>query len=147
MELREITGITLSIWQDHVMDTSFVNILTEAELFSAKLPSTITRYKLAHLINPEYLLDFELVKTRKNWIIKNIVIRKRIAQPGSYDEHTIFAEMIKTIQKLTHSDQQTNSLSVLLRFLQHPLSKIKLSDFENALLHAEGFTEHNQELL
>lgn len=139
MEFREDKVIPLRVWQDELMGVSFIDVLGQSEIYSVKLPSTIANYKLGHLINPEYLLDIELVKTRKNWVLKNAYIAKKLTTPKNYDEHIKLSEMIKTLVKLSHTDQKTELQQVLLAFFEVPLSDIRLSDFEAAILDEEGF--------
>lgn len=144
MEFREDTVVPIRVWQDEIMGVSFIDVLGKDQLYAVKLPSTIEKYRFGHLINPEYLLDIELVKTRKNWVLKNVSIHQRLTTPTNYDEHIKLSEMIKTIAKLSYSEQESGLQKVLLHFLSLPLLSFDLSEFEAAVLDAEGFLE-NQE--
>jgi hypothetical protein len=139
MEFREDIAIPLRVWQDELMGVSFIDVLGKEEIYSVKLPSTIEKYKLGHLINPMYLLDIELVKTRKNWVLKHVTVRKQLTHPHTYEEHTKLAEMIKTIVKLSYTDQVSDLQQLVIKVLEEPLSSISLSDFEAAILDTEGF--------
>jgi hypothetical protein len=139
MEFKEDSVIPLRVWQDEMMGVSFVDVLGTTDIYSIKIPSTIDKYKHGHLINPMYLLDIELVKTRKNWVLKNISVREQLAHPHSYEEHIKLAEMIKTLIKLSYTDQVSDLQQLVIRFLTAPLNSISLSDFEAAILDTEGF--------
>lgn len=142
MELKEDTVIVLRVWQDHMMETSFLDVLGTRQIYSVKLPSTIDKYKFGHLINPEYLLDIELIKTRKNWILKNVSIKERLARLTTYEEHVKLSEMIKLVQKFTSTEQDTYLQSAIIPFLRD-VAMTDMTEFEAAVLSEAGFLQNN----
>jgi hypothetical protein len=144
MEFKEDTVIALRVWQDELMGVSFIDVLGKEELYSIKLPSTIDKYKLGHLINPTFLLDIELVKTRKNWVLKQVSIHEQLAKPTTYDEHMILSEMIKTLARLSYSDQTTSIQGLVIQFFKGALTGMQLSRFEAAVLDHEGFLHDSE---
>ena len=104
MQHLEVQGIPLKISGDQIMRVGYLSFLTKDSVMSIKLPTNVENYRLAHLLQPNYLLDIELVKTKKNWILKSIQKYQNICKLESYKDYTNHAEMIKLVKKFTQEE-------------------------------------------
>ncbi len=143
MEKQNIQGIPLKIFSDKLMKVSYVSFLTNDTLLSAKLPTIINNYKLGHFIQPNYLLDIELIKTRKNWIVRGIHKYEKIAELKDYKDYTTHSKIINLIYKYIKEDQGVNIMNFIIKTLQvKKISKIDTKLFESRLLKELGFIPH-----
>jgi hypothetical protein len=138
MELREIWGIPLKIFTDEVLKFSYVRVLTADSLESVKISSEISTFKFAYILNPSYLVKMELVKTRKNWILKNVLEFKHISEPKVYTDYLKQAEISKLIIKNIHEEQEVAVLPFVTNSLEN-ISNLDLVEFEKSLLSELGF--------
>ncbi len=140
MEKRIITCLPLSKTNDEVFKITYLTLLTENSVESIKLPTNFDNYKYSHMIRPDYLLQVEIIKTRKNWILKNILKYEKIQDPCSYNDFLKQSEMVKIILKNTYQDQETNILPFVVEtFQQKALNLINLKNFEQQLSANLGF--------
>jgi hypothetical protein len=138
MELREIWGIPLKIFTDEVLKFSYVRILTNSSLESVKISSEISTFKFSYILNPSYLVKMELVKTRKNWILKNVLEFKHISSPQVYTDYLKQAEISKLLIKNIHEDQEVAVLDFVSTSLEN-INKLDLVEFEKTLMQKLGF--------
>ena len=87
MEIRQVKGIFVNIFTDTILNLSYGKILTEKRVESLKFPTNLDNYKYKHLIQPHFLLHVEIIKTRKNWIVKSILGHEELSQPKTYDDY------------------------------------------------------------
>ena len=140
MEKRIITCLPLSKTNDEVFKITYLTLLTENSVESIKLPTNFDNYKYSHMIRPDYLLQVEIIKTRKNWILKNILKYEKIQDTCSYNDFLKQSEMVKIILKNTYQDQETNILPFVVEtFQQKALNLINLKNFEQQLSANLGF--------
>lgn len=139
MELREIQGIVLQHRTDQVFGITYTMVLSQDHLESIKLPTLVQNYKFGHLLNPNYLLHLELVKTKKNWVLKSVLNYERISNPAKYEDFLKQSECIKLVLKHIHEDQDTNLLPWLIKQL-NTINSLNLGDFEQQLTTQLGFT-------
>jgi hypothetical protein len=138
MEYREIKAMVLSTRNDEVFGVSYAMLLTSENLESVKLPALIKHYKYGHLLNPNYILNAELIKTRKNWVLKGVTNYYRVGTPTSYEGFLKQSECIKLVLKHLHEDQQTDILSWLAGQMEE-IESVNLSQFEQNLISKLGF--------
>ncbi|NJK70955.1 MAG: hypothetical protein HC932_01680 [Thermales bacterium] len=140
MEKRIINCIPLAKTNDEVFKITYLTMLTENSVESIKLPTNFNNYKYSHLIRPDYLLNLEIIKTRKNWILKNILKFQQINQPACYNDFLKQSEISKIILKHLHMEQETNILSFLIKTFQaNPINELDIKEFEQNLTKSLGF--------
>jgi hypothetical protein len=139
MEFREETAIALNHYNDEIFKVSYLRILTSTKIESVKLPTVIDNYKFSHLLNPNYLLGLELIKTKKNWVLRNISSSDRISQPTSYLDFLRQSEIIKLVLEHIREDQEIEILGWLVYILGTKLDTLDMAKFESELLRRLGF--------
>lgn len=140
MEIRNFWMIALDPWTDDMMKLSYIKILTSEKFETIKLPTSINLYKHSHLISPENILHVEVVKTKKNWVLKNILEYKKIAHPKTYLEYTRLAYINKVLQNYFHENQDAQILDYVIKVLSSSkLNKIDIKLFENDISRRLGF--------
>lgn len=140
MEKRDFWSVPLKIYTDEVFNISYIKVLGENIFESIKIPTTLDRCKSRHLLNPNYLLHIEVIKTRKNWIFKNVLEYRQLMKPNSYQDYLKQAQLVNIILKHIHEGEETDLLSwVEDYFKNHILAQIELRAFENELMKQLGF--------
>jgi hypothetical protein len=140
MEQKVIKFIPLIKSSDEIFKISYLTILSEETLDSIKLPTNFDNYKYSHLIKPNYLLTGEIIKTRKNWILKSILSYEAFHQPISYSDFLKQSEICKIILKHIHQGELTNILEFLLKTFQNkPIRELDTKNFEQNLTKSLGF--------
>jgi hypothetical protein len=139
MEIREIWGIVLSTFTDELFSFSYIRVLTETKFESFKLNTQYEKCKFNHLLNPNYLLKFELIKTRKNWIVRSILEYKHISKPVSYKDFLNQAECIKIIENSITQDEIVSILPFVVKEFSS-LENISLDQFSQQLKTQLGYS-------
>lgn len=141
MEYLETRFLVLKKNKDKLMNVTFVTGISENQVISIKLPTNIENYKQGFLISPYYILELELVKTRKNWVLKNITNFTQIFDPKKYSDHEKISQIINILNKFVHEDQEINLIDFLQRYFKgHLLTSFDMTDFESELLERLGFS-------
>ncbi len=140
METKTIKGIAVSIFQDKIFKISYVNFLSQDEYFKIKLPCEFSEYKYQHLLQPSFMLDCEIVKTKKNWILKHILRYEQICNPSSFSEFIKLSQICQIIDKQVKENQNSDVLDFLINFFgSSSLKQVSLQDFEFKLNQNLGF--------
>ncbi len=119
MEIRTIKGVFIETFHDSILGISYGKILTNDTLESVKFPTNLENYKYKYVIQPNFLVEVELVKTRKNWIVKTILNYKTFFEPQDYGDYLNLSEIIKILQKNIMEEQKTNALEFLLSYFEY----------------------------
>ncbi len=127
MQIRQINGLLLGIFDDEILKVSYAKILTNDKVESVRLPTNIANYKYKHLLQPNYKLDLELIKTRKNWILKSILGYSELYRPNNFQEHLKYCQLITKVKENLIEEQETNALD----FLEKHLCGINCIDLKN----------------
>jgi hypothetical protein len=140
MELREIWVWPMGFYTDEILKLSYLRVLTKDHIESIKLPTSVSNYRHNHQLNPRYLLKIELIKTRKNWILKSIIEHIELLKPDNYQGLLKLGEMTQILLKHTHTDQEVH----ILDFIEDTISKgdistLNLAEFEKKLEGKLGF--------
>jgi hypothetical protein len=148
MENKSLRGIPLKIITEEIMKVSYVKILTDEGVETFKIPTHVQNYRLRHLLNPNFIISFEVVKTRKNWILKHIHNYQDIFQKAKYNyqDYLTISEIAKIILIYSKEDQKTG----LLRFIENYLEtkdNIDLLNFEVLVLEFLGFIPDKSKIL
>jgi hypothetical protein len=138
MEFREIKGIVLRTYSDELFKFTYIKFLTESTLESIKIPTQIDSFKMNHVLNPNFLLHIEVVKTRKNWILKNILEYTRISDPKRYIDFIKQSELAKLTLAYLQEEQEANILELVIESVQN-IETLNLKEYEKKLLTRLGF--------
>jgi hypothetical protein len=114
MEVRNLWILPLNTYTDEVLKLSYLKILTESKFETIKLPTYLAQYRYQHLMTPTNVLYVELIKTKKNWILKNILETKKILETDSYVDYLKFAEVVNIVLKYFQVDMETSLLKVFI---------------------------------
>jgi hypothetical protein len=133
MQIRQISGLLLGIFDDEILRVSYAKILTNNKLESIRLPTNVANYKYKHLLQPNHKLELELIKTRKNWILKSILGFTEIYKPNCFDEYLKYCQVVTRIKENLIEEQETHTLQFLENHLHNQTSiDIKSFDLEFA---------------
>lgn len=145
MKFRELTFLTLDIYTDELSNLTYLKILTSSAFETIKLPTTLSKYKLQHLIQPHFLLTGDLVCTRKNWILRDILSFKKIFKPENFSDFEKINQINQIILKYLHEGQETEILPFLLDYFDNfaVLQKFDLKEFQNQVSIKTGFGKRN----
>jgi hypothetical protein len=150
VQLREEKIFILKEYYDQVKGICYLKVLTTTGCESIKISTKRDKQKFDFFLKPNYLLDVELVKTVKNWILKNITSYQVLLEPRKYSDYELLAQMQKLIDSNVKEGQQISILPFLVQEFQkddikEDISKINLKKIEYTLLSLQGFaiTNHN----
>lgn len=138
MEIRQVKGIFVNIFTDSVLNLSYGKILTEKKVESLRFPTALDNYKYKHLIQPHYLLHVEIIKTRKNWIVKSVLGHEELYKPETYDDYVKLSEISKILSDNVIDEQDTNILYFIITFFKNA-KVLNVSDFDKLLQKNLGF--------
>jgi len=144
MEKRTVVGLPLSIFTDSVMGLSFVKLLTNQQLEVIKIPKHIDQFNQNYLLKSVHLIEVELVKTRKNWILKEIIFFETLFNLQKYEDFLKHKEIISILLAYIKEDQMVEILPFLVSsFMKKQVEKIDFAKFEQELLVKLGFAKEN----
>jgi hypothetical protein len=142
MEHLEAKGLVLGVFKDTVDGYGYLWFLSEFNFFSIKVSGDPDRSPFKHLFNPNYYLSLDLIKTRKNWILKDVYQSFKLHNGGSYQAFSYQAEVAHLLIKYLHADQEVSVLPFVLKTLQmEQPESFQLKQFEYELLKRLGFAE------
>jgi hypothetical protein len=142
MELRQVKALVLSVYQDEIARITYIKLLAEDSCQSVKISGNLAKFKHNHLLQPHILLDIELVKTRKNWILSEITNFYKIMEPENYADFQKLAAIQKLLNQSLSDGQETEILIQLVDFLQQrSLNSLSLIELEEFLLGRLGFLD------
>jgi len=144
METRTIIGLPIWIFTDSIMKISFVNILTSTHIEVVKIAKHIDEYKHADLLKGVHIIEIDIIKTKKNWILKDIVQTQKLFQLQKYDDFMKHRDIMHMLKAYTTQEQEVTVLPFLIqKIAHHPLSSLNMKDFESELLGKLGFADKN----
>jgi len=143
METKEVFGVVLSSYQDKVIGYTYLHILTNNGLESFRLTQSLDKSNFANYLGPNYYLNFEVVKTSKNWIFKDIINSKLLWQSSKWSDYQWLTEVVKLF---IYYSKDTHPNAKLLDFYKYLLSldkKLAVDLVEKKLLEISGFSVFN----
>jgi len=145
MKFRELTFLPISHYTDELSNLTYLKILTSHTFETIKLPTTLSKYKLQHLIQPHFLLTADVVCTRKNWILKDISHFHKVFEPRSFSDFEKINQINQIILKYLHEGQETEILPFLLTYFGQfgDLKSLEIKEFENQVSIKTGFGSRN----
>ena len=140
MEFRSITGLVLETSIDEVWNITFAKVLTEEGLETLKIPSLLKDFKYGHLMKPNNLMQIEIVKTKKNWIIKNINRTYAWCQPNTFNDYLKLTNLLGFLSKSIKVGEKTNCLKFIINyFTDKDLSEVNTDHFQVSFLTFMGY--------
>lgn len=146
MQRRIEKLIILKIYNDETSNFSYVKVLTMTVCESIRLSQSQARSKISHLLQPFFLLEVELVKTTKNWILNEVINANQIIKPNTYLDFQKIADLQKILSSRIETGQDTDILASLLEYFSQNqnLDQIDQTLFDNYLLSKLGFLEESE---
>jgi hypothetical protein len=116
---KQVRGYLLKIREDFLHDSAFAEILTDQTYLEVKLPTKLENYKYKPFLHFGNLLTFDLVKTRKHWIVTHIEYYEKLNYTGwSYEKFEAIADLNKLLVLSLHLDQECQILDWLREYLR-----------------------------
>lgn len=139
MEIREVQGLPIGFYHDSIIGFTYCRFLTFEGVESIKMTRGLEKLSYGHLMRPDYLVTLELKKTRKNWIVSDVLNYIPIHQQTDYSEISKYSQMIHLLQKHTRVGQEIDLLSWFTVQVNYGIHQVNMRDFEVRLLHSLGF--------
>lgn len=134
--------MVLSIYQDEMAKIIYLKILTESTVESVKIPISKEKTSFWHLLEFRNLLTGNLIKTRKNWILKEISNFSPFIFPKKYIEYENTAKIQQICNKLLKDGVETNILPFLISQIGLlDLNIPNFNNFQHQLLAYLGFAK------
>jgi hypothetical protein len=138
VEIRIIKGVFINYYNDSVLGLTYGKILTEECLESVRFPTLLENYKHKHLVEPNCIVEIEVIKTRKNWIVKEVISSNSIYSPCDFQDYVNMCEVIKLTRDNIIDEQRTGFLSHFINYFQN-IAKVEVRQFDNLLQTQMGF--------
>lgn len=145
-EVKQVQAYILRIREDMLIDSCFCEILTPELYMEVKLPSKVDDYRYKPLINFGFLLQLDLIKTRKHWIVTHIeALSKLRLSTWEYSQFELLTQMNRVLVKHLHIDQECHLHPLVKGYLRaldvrkYPSSGELLHKFEEDLMSWLGF--------
>jgi len=143
MQKKEDRGIITKIFTDKVGSFGYLSFLGQDSFYSIKVSGDPTRSPFKHLFNPNYLITVDLIKTKKNWILKDVYHSEKLHTAGKYKAYTQQAEIAHLINTYIKRDQETHLIEFIAETLRLPdPDSFDIQRFEYNLLQLSGFATH-----
>jgi hypothetical protein len=147
MQIRQIRGLPLKYYYDDLLHIGYLKFLSLQQVETLKLPTNPTNYKYTHLLAIHYVLNLEVVKTRKNWVLKSILDYHTLFKPTTYLGFVKESELVNLILSYTQEEQETDLGKVLIEVLQDvKIESLDLNDVEKLILNNLGFHHPEREM-
>ncbi len=138
MEHKNIQGILFSIYSDTLYKGDFGLVLTSTNVEKIKFPTSFKTFKESHLMQMNMLLELELIKTKKNWIVSRVSSSHVYYTPTDYQDFLAFTQCIVELKSNLRENQDTQVLVPLLDFFKDR-QRVQASQFQRELLTWLGF--------
>jgi hypothetical protein len=140
MEVRNLWILPLTVYTDEVLRLSYLKYLTQSRFETLKLPIHFSEYRYQHLLNPGNLIMVELVRTKKNWILKNILQSKEIIKIHEYTDYLKFAHLSKTIMNYFQEESEVEIFDLIINlFTIYGIENLDEKKLEDELQLSLGF--------
>jgi len=140
MERREVNGLVLSVFSDSVLKVAYVRILTSTHIEVLKINGSLESSPYAHLLNPQYIINVEAIKTRKNWILKDVVSYERLVHVDTYHKVLKLTELVTILKEFVTDDQEVVILDWVKNVFCNPqLESVSTDGFKKELIMRLNF--------
>lgn len=135
-QAKQIKGYLLKVREDLLLNTAFAEILTDTTYLEVKLPTKIENYKYKSFLNFGNLLSFDLVKTRKHWVVTHIECYEKLNfNTWNYHKFEVLVQINKILLQNLHLDQEC----LILDWVRQILNKIDIEDELNSQVFEADF--------
>lgn len=138
MEIRQVHGLPLKIYTDSMAGFSYLTFLSQHKIEKIRLPKEFSQFKQNYLLSSNYILDLEIIKTKKNWVLKDVLASKQIINLKSWDDYLKHSEQTSILLEFLREEQEVDILLWLKNIWSEKLSKNQL-DFRKELEIKLGF--------
>lgn len=140
MEFRTITGLLLETSVDEVWNITFAKVLTEDGLETLKIPSLLKNFKHGHTMKPNNLIQIEVIKSKKNWIIKDINRSFTWCHPVTFSDFIKLTNLLGFLSKSIKIGEKTECLKFILNyFYSRDIAEIDTDHFQISFLTYMGY--------
>ena len=140
MEAKSIWILPLSAYTDEVLGFSYLKYLSSFHFDTIKLPVRLSNYRYQHLLNSSNLILIDAIKTKKNWILKEIIEVKNLVKIDQYSDYIKFAQLNKLILKYFQSGCDVEVLDTIINlFTVKGVKNLELGAVELELEASLGF--------
>jgi hypothetical protein len=136
VEIRKVVAIVLKKYSDEILGIAYIKLLTHETIEWVRVQTTLDKYKYNGLLEARYILEIELVKTKKNWILKTILSDYVWYETTCYADYLKFARFLEIIENHTTEGQELELLTLLS---SNDWKDIGPVEFENMLVKKLGF--------
>jgi hypothetical protein len=140
MQVEYTQLLPIGLTTDEALGISYMHCMSGTSFRSVKLPTVASKYTQSGILNILHLIDCQLIKTRKNWILKEIHTSTQILHPSNYVDYIMINNLRLVLQSHYNPESQTELLSQLLQyFSRNPIQTIKLPHFKQMVDQFLGF--------
>jgi|694.fasta_scaffold02661_44 hypothetical protein len=139
MEQKFIKCLILKNYSDELGKYVFLKILTEESVEIIKLSKSLES-KSKNLFHPDKIYTLELIKTRKNWILKSILQFEQWCFPSKFQDFLLLAQIISSVDSSLKVGELTNALNFTKNYFNLVgIDKCNLQDFNEKLQIQLGY--------
>jgi hypothetical protein len=140
METKELTGVIISVKSDTVFKVCYIKFLTESRVVTLKVTTSSEESRFQNYFDPTHIVTVEIVKTRKNWILKQILKAKKIHPISDYSKMLNLASKMHIVDKNLVDGQETDLLFWLVNQIKTEFKGKNEKEFEEELLSRLNFS-------
>ena len=145
MQRRIETVLILKIYNDETANFCYLKVLTRTTCETIRLNQSIGKNKSVYMLQPFYLLEVELIKTSKNWILNDVSNYHPLIKPNGYSDYEKIINLQKLLSSRLEQGQEVEIIDFVINYLKmHSIVDIELEKFDNELLAKLGFLDGEQ---
>jgi hypothetical protein len=143
MQIRQIKFLTLKIFEDRISNNYFVKIITQDTCEVIKINQKSNHSVLINQLQPHHILDAEVIKTRKNWILNEIHEVKKLFNPKKYKDYETISWMQRFLNQVVFEEMEIDILKKIITYFDHRSENLDFNDFKRYILAESGFINNN----
>jgi hypothetical protein len=125
MQVRQEQIMILKVYRDELAGIAYLKVLSSQGCESIRISKTLMRSVNTYL-QPHYLLNVELIKTLKNWVLSSVTSYKTLFACSTYKHFESASKIQKILSSITSDGEQND----LLFYLQKELPKVDIENFD-----------------
>ncbi len=110
MEIRQVHGLPLKIYTDSAAGFSYLTFLSSQKIEKIRLPREFSQFKQNYLLSPNYILDLEIIKTKKNWVLKDVINSSQVVSLKCWDDYLKHSEQTSILLEFLREEQEVDIL-------------------------------------
>lgn len=140
MEQKFTKCLILKNHSDELGKYVFLKILTEENVEIIKLSKALES-KSKNLFQPDKIYTIELIKTRKNWILKSILQFEQWCFPSRFQDFLLLAQIVSSLESSLKVGELTSALSFTKKYFNLiGIDKCNLQNFNESLQVQLGYS-------